>query len=233
MDTTVILSDIHLGSPVCLAGPLLDFLEGLVACPPVRLILNGDVFDNQDFRRLCRLQWKVLGLLRKLSGDTEVIWIVGNHDGPLEAVAHLLGVTVLPEYVLHSGEKKFLVHHGHVHDHFITSHPILTWWADLVYWLAARVHRRFANLLKVTSKTYMRCVSLVRERAVAHALARGLDGAICGHTHLAAVSDDGRYANSGSWTEHPPTYLEVRRGEVFLRSAGQEEPTALRVVSDE
>ena len=56
-----------------------------------RLILNGDVFDSIDFRRLKKSHWKVLSLLRKLSDELEIIWLCGNHDGSAEVVSHLLG----------------------------------------------------------------------------------------------------------------------------------------------
>ena len=57
-----------------------------------RLILNGDVFDSIDFRRLNKNHWKVLSLIRKLSDHLEIIWLCGNHDGSAEIVSHLLGV---------------------------------------------------------------------------------------------------------------------------------------------
>src|ERR1700742_3142458 len=98
-----------------------------------RLIINGDVFDSIDFRRLKKTHWKVLSQIRHLSDKIDVVWIVGNHDGPAEIVSHLLGVTVVEEYVLTSGSRDFLVIHGHVFDEFIGDHPVLTWLADCAY----------------------------------------------------------------------------------------------------
>jgi UDP-2,3-diacylglucosamine pyrophosphatase LpxH len=49
MDEYTIISDLHLGSDVCRADNILEFLYYLET---ENLILNGDIFDNMDFRRL-------------------------------------------------------------------------------------------------------------------------------------------------------------------------------------
>src|SRR5947209_16201458 len=102
MHDAVIISDVHLGSENCQARQLSRFLDGVLdgELPTHRLILNGDVFDSIDFRRLKKHHWRVLSLLRKLSDRVEVLWINGNHDGPAEVVSHLLGVEVRDELVL-------------------------------------------------------------------------------------------------------------------------------------
>lgn len=50
----VIISDTHLGSENCQARQLTRFLEGILdgELQTQRLVLNGDVFDSIDFRRL-------------------------------------------------------------------------------------------------------------------------------------------------------------------------------------
>ena len=98
----VIISDTHLGSDNCEARQLTRFLESILDGELLtqRLILNGDVFDSIDFRRLKKHHWKVLSLLRKLSDRIEISWINGNHDGPAEIISHLLGVEVRDEMIL-------------------------------------------------------------------------------------------------------------------------------------
>ena len=92
----VILSDLHLGSGNSEAKRVCEFLERIVEGELItpRLILNGDVFDSIDFRRLNKNHWKVLSLLRKLSDQIEIVWLAGNHDGSAEIISHLLGVIV-------------------------------------------------------------------------------------------------------------------------------------------
>jgi UDP-2,3-diacylglucosamine pyrophosphatase LpxH len=218
----IILSDIHLGSSNCQARALCDLLERIADEQLVTntLILNGDVFDSIDFRRLTKSHWKVLSLLRKLSDDISIIWIAGNHDGSAEIVSHLLGVTVKDEHVLVSGGERILFMHGHRFDDFIDNHPILTWIGDCIYLLLQRIDRshRFAKLAKKGSKTFLRCIQKIEDGAIAYARSKACTAVCCGHTHHAveSVREEVRYYNSGCWTELPCGYLTVTRGNIEL-----------------
>jgi UDP-2,3-diacylglucosamine pyrophosphatase LpxH len=220
----VILSDLHLGSGNSQVRCLSDFLEGVAAGRPAtaRLILNGDVFDSFDFRRLSRDHWKVLSLIRKLSAQTEVVWICGNHEGTAEVVSHLLGVTVRNEHVVKSGGRRILVLHGHTFDDFLDAHPVLVWLGDCVYAFLQWIDRThsIARLAKRGSKTFLRVVAAVEAGAVAYARQKGCGAVCCGHTHFATVSRAGEveYHNGGCWTETPCTYLSVAAGCVRLHS---------------
>src|SRR5262249_58850582 len=99
MPAPVILSAPPLGSGNCQAKRVCELLGRVVEgdLPTARLILNGDVFDSIDFRRLHKSHWKVLSLIRKLSDTVEIVWLAGNHDGSAEVISHLLGVTVQDE----------------------------------------------------------------------------------------------------------------------------------------
>src|SRR5713101_8078328 len=121
MHDAIIISDIHLGADNCQAKRLCALLDNLVdgELNANKLILNGDVFDSIDFRRLKKSHWKVLSLIRKLSDRMETIWLCGNHDGTAELISHLLGTQVMDEHVLHSGDRKIMVLHGHRFDQFL------------------------------------------------------------------------------------------------------------------
>jgi len=217
----VILSDLHLGSPACQALQLSLFLQRFVngSYRARELILNGDVFDSMDFRRLKKHHWKVLSLLRKLSSSIRITWVCGNHDGPSEIISHLLGVTVVDRHIIRSGSKKALVLHGHQFDEFVEEHPGITWLADTVYRFLQHIDRthRVARFAKVNSKVFLRCVEKVRLGAIEHAHGYSASVVCCGHTHHAEIVDGSiQYANSGSWTESPCTYLSVADGSVRL-----------------
>jgi UDP-2,3-diacylglucosamine pyrophosphatase LpxH len=218
----IIISDLHLGSENSQARLITQFLESLIdqTLRTRRLIINGDVFDSIDFRRLKKTHWKVLSTLRHLSDKLEVIWTCGNHDGPAEIVSHLLGVEVHEEYVFHSGDRRIMVLHGHRFDDFIDDHPVLTWIADVAYNTLQKIDRRHyvARLAKSRSKTFLHCLEKVEHRSTAHARHRHCDVVICGHTHHAVSKcfGDVRYVNSGCWTELPATWLAVHDGEVRI-----------------
>ena len=218
----VILSDLHLGSGNSQAKRVCEFLDRIVEGEllTARLILNGDVFDSIDFRRLHKSHWKVLSLLRKLSDHVEIVWLAGNHDGSAEIVSHLLGVAVEDEYLLESGGQQILILHGHVFDEFIQSYPMMTWLADVIYRVLQLVDKthRFAKMAKHGSKTFLRSASKIAAGAVEMARRRGCSAICCGHTHAAVAMTQQPipYYNSGCWTELPCNYLTVEDGRVRL-----------------
>jgi UDP-2,3-diacylglucosamine pyrophosphatase LpxH len=232
----LILSDIHLGSSTCQARSLRSFLEQIAhgEIATRRLILNGDVFDSIDFRRLGKHHWKVLSLIRKLSDQIEIIWLCGNHDGSADIVSHLLGVTVKEEFILRSGGDRILVLHGHIFDDFIDTHPVLTWLADCIYLVLQHLDRTHtvARLAKKGSKTFIRCARKIREGAVEHARRKQCSAVCCGHTHQPLCGEEHGigYFNSGCWTESPSTYLTVVDGVVELHAF---EPYAVEEQVDE
>ena len=231
MFDAVILSDIHLGSDNCQAKNVSRLLEKIAdgELPTQRLILNGDVFDSIDFRRLTKSHWKVLSLLRKLSDDLEITWLAGNHDGTAEIISHLLGVIVKDDYILESGVERLLILHGHVFDEFLDNHPILTWFGDVVYaflqWIDGT--HTFAKFAKRRSKTFLRCAKKIEEGAVAAARRKRCTIVCCGHTHAAVenVEQPIPYFNSGCWTELPCSYLTVMNGRVQLHTFQHDETT--------
>ncbi|MCE9534510.1 MAG: metallophosphoesterase family protein [Planctomycetes bacterium] len=218
----LIISDLHLGSENCQARQLTRFLEAIRdgEMPTQRLILNGDVFDSIDFRRLKKHHWKVLSLLRKLSDRVEIRWISGNHDGSAEIVSHLLGVEVQDEMILESAGRRILLHHGHRFDEFIDNHPIITAVADMIYRVLQRIDRshHFAKLAKSKSKTFLRCTQKIENKSIEYAKKLGCEAVCCGHTHRALVNESGpiAYYNSGCWTERPCNFLTVLDGDISL-----------------
>ncbi|HKB02820.1 MAG TPA: UDP-2,3-diacylglucosamine diphosphatase [Gemmataceae bacterium] len=224
MHDALVISDLHLGSDNCQARALTRFLDDLHdgRTETRRLILNGDVFDSIDFRRLKKHHWKVLSLIRKLSDTIDIVWINGNHDGPAEFVSHLLGVEVRDELILRTGDRYVLFHHGHRFDNFIDDHPILTAIGDFIYRVLQWVDpsHRFARAAKHNSKVFLRCAARIEARSIEYARKRGCDAVCCGHTHLPAANEAGdvAYYNGGCWTEKPCHYLAIRNGRIEVRA---------------
>ncbi len=200
----------------------MDGLRKLHGIKARELILNGDVLDSLDCRRLKRTHWDVLSAIRDLSKKVGVIWVRGNHDGPAETLSHLLGVEVVDEYVFETGGKKCLVIHGDRFDSWIEEHPVLTAVADTAYGVLQGIDptHGLAKQVKHASKTFLRICDAVKQGACKYAYKLGVDIVCCGHTHFAEVERDKRnilYANSGCWTERPCSYLVVRNGKVKLK----------------
>jgi len=214
MNDAIIISDIHLGSDVCQAKKLISFFVTIEdgTNPTKSIILNGDLFDSWDFRKLKKSHWRVLSYIRKLSKKVNIIWVAGNHDGPAEVISHLLGVEFLEEYILYSGDKKILVLHGDRFDSVISNQPMLVYFADKIYKLIQKIDKSFylAKLAKKSSKTFMRNAEIIEKKSIEHMKKIGCNVVCCGHVHYANSKPHTGYYNSGSWTELPCNYLTVK-----------------------
>lgn len=211
---TIIVSDIHLGSQVSRAGELTQLLKNFEF---KRLILNGDVFDDLNFKRLKKQDWKFLSYIRKLSNpdsNKEVIWVIGNHDGVAETLSHLLGVEVVEEFYWVFNNKKMLAMHGHQFDSFITDKPIITEVATRLYTgiqLLGGDKQALSRWVKKRSKRFIQIVEKLANDALAYARMRTVDYVYCGHTHLPSIvqGENVVYVNSGSWTDIPSTFITI------------------------
>lgn len=220
---TIILSDIHLGSDVARSREALALLRSYRFR---RLILNGDVFDDLNFTRLSKDDWKLLSYFRRMSNPRrgiDVVWVVGNHDGGVaEILTHLLGVPVHEEYVFHVGDRRILAIHGHQFDRWITDHVVVTAIASTVYLWLQRIDpgHRVSRWVKRSSKRWLRLSDKVGTEAAHHGFHRhSADVVICGHTHLATTKRVGEvlYVNSGCWTDRPSQYVTISaEGELTL-----------------
>src|ERR1044071_398281 len=121
----LVISDLHLGSDVCQAKLLEEFLEW-AAQNTRELVINGDIFDDLNFKRLTKRHFACLRVIRRNSdrGDFRLIWMRGNHDGPAEIISHIVGVEILDEYVYDSGLIRLLILHGDQFDRFITHYGL-------------------------------------------------------------------------------------------------------------
>ena len=183
------------------------------------VIVNGDLFDSWDFRRLKSSHWKILSRMRQIAKHKRIVWISGNHDGPSEMISHLIGLDFVDEYFFENGGRKFLILHGDVFDDFISGYPILTKIADQAYRVMQRFSRDSALAAKRRSKTFLRCSEHVKQRAKSYASSKGMDVVCCGHTHFAEEDDSGgvAYYNCGCWTENACHYLVVKNGSVSIK----------------
>ncbi|HEX8202966.1 MAG TPA: UDP-2,3-diacylglucosamine diphosphatase [Isosphaeraceae bacterium] len=240
----LVISDLHLGSAVCQARLLEEFLEWAARSARV-LVINGDIFDDLNFKRLTKRHFACLRVIRRNSDrdDFRLIWIRGNHDGPAETVSHIVGVEILDEYIYQDDRVRLLILHGDQFDHFITRYRWLTALACALFFVIQRwAPHRTARWIRRISKKWQRNSPLVQQGAVEYARSQGCRFVTCGHTHLPLVAEaDGVvYLNSGTWTDAPPCpFVAVRSGTVVLESwppAGApdraEEPSAAEARAD-
>ncbi len=225
----LVISDLHLGSDVCQARLLEEFLDW-AALNTRELVINGDIFDDLNFKRFSKRHFACLKVIRRNSDrdDFRLVWVRGNHDGPADIVGHIVGVEILDEYVFQNDRIKLLILHGDQFDHFITRYKWLTSvGCGLFYYIQKWAPHRTARAIRRVSKKWQRNSQLIFHRAVEHAKGRGCRYVTCGHTHLpfAAESDGVRYFNTGTWTEYPPCpFLAVKDATIGLEAWPLEQP---------
>lgn len=229
---TIIISDIHLGSPLCQARELAEFLNRIRV---KQLILAGDIFDDLKFNRLQHWHWEVLSRLRKISDHCQVIWIRGNHDTvSAPTLSHLLGVYVRNNYTWTSYGKKFYVVHGDRWDTFIYQHrrttEFLTWIYNSLMRINGSTARNLSRWLKRRAKLLTRNCSAIQFSAVQFAKEKEMHAIFCGHTHMPTLGfvDDVLYGNDGTWQSDDPHFIGIKGTEVHLCKYTDNHPTLLK-----
>ena len=219
---TIILSDLHLGSPVSRASAALRLLK---SASFNRLILLGDIFSDLNFRRLKKEHWQFLGYIRKLSNpkrEIEVVWVEGNHDhGLSQVMSHLVGIRVYQEYAWEYQGLRHLAIHGHQFDRFVSRNLLLSHILSGLHLGLQRLsfgRKRLIGFLERFDTSWLRLSTKVATGALAHAKARNAQRIFCGHTHevLSTRRDGTEYYNSGSWTQDPATYIAIDHRGVHL-----------------
>jgi UDP-2,3-diacylglucosamine pyrophosphatase LpxH len=211
---TMIISDIHLGSDVSRSR---DALKMLKMYEFKRLVLNGDVFEDLNFKRLRKDDWKFLSYIRKLSNPkrgVEVVWVAGNHDGIAQILTHLLGIPVFDEYIWEFEGERYLAIHGHQFDKFLNENIVISAIACGFYKFFQKIdseNQRVSRWMKRRSKTWLRVSEKIAADAIDYARTKNANVVFCGHTHQAIEQTDGviRYYNSGCWTDRPANYITV------------------------
>ncbi|WP_322521118.1 UDP-2,3-diacylglucosamine diphosphatase [Guyparkeria halophila] len=217
---TVIISDVHLGTPDARPDRLLDFLAS-IHCET--LILNGDLLDVWQMQRR-RWRWSAakselfwqLGAL--VEAGTRVAYVPGNHDDCFRAFVGqtFAGVSIHREMRLTLADgRRALVMHGDEFDDQIAPSLVARCLGNLGYECLLRLdrlgrrlggserHGALVRAIKTRVPGAMAHVGRFEAAALAHARHEGVDVIVCGHIHHANLRDgDGvTYANSGDWVE--------------------------------
>jgi UDP-2,3-diacylglucosamine pyrophosphatase LpxH len=225
---TVIISDVHLGTPDSKAEEVNHFLRQ-TRCE--KLILNGDIIDAWQLKR--GGQWSkphtrfVRIILKKLEKrNTEVVYVRGNHDDILASFLPLdfAGLQIVEDYVHEGLRGRYLVLHGDVFDTVTKNFVFLAHLGDWGYRALLRLNRLYNRWRAWRGKEYWSLSRAIKARvkeAVNHVskfethiaeLANDRDcvGVMCGHIHTAADKMLGgvHYLNSGDWVESMTAIVE-------------------------
>lgn len=243
---SIFISDFHIGAKTFNAPALLDFLRSTES---EYLYLVGDIIDGWKLKKRWLWSETVNQifdeLARKVDHGTKLFYVPGNHDDtvrtlPIFSRLRFSKVTniKIADKVVHKTQngRKFLVMHGDQFDTKILSEPVLKthheisgFFADIAtrfsppkpYIEIDGTLKRF-SLAKYLSKHGRLAIQTLNnfEGLVYNTVKkRGLDGIICGHTHIPVLKKikDITYANTGSWLRNENTALvEDETGELSL-----------------
>lgn len=235
---SIFLSDLHLGTPACQAGRLLDFLRGY-DCE--HLFLLGDIVDFWHMRRR-GVHWSaeqntvVQKILKRARHDVHVLYVPGNHDeAAREHAGTLFGnISIELDHVhLAADGKRYLLIHGDLFDKVTQHHGwvaalgthMYDWLVDLNTWLSwVRRTLRIPGYWSLAGYAKRKVTGAVNyvyrfeQALLRQARERGVDGVICGHIHVAALrEEDGiAYINCGDWVDSCTAVIEHIDGRMEL-----------------
>ncbi len=233
---TVVLSDVHLGTPDCKIREVNHFLR-TVRCE--KIILNGDIIDGWQLKRTG--QWTkahtrfIRIVLKKLEKrGTEVVYLRGNHDDILSAFLPLdfENLRIVEEYVHETPRGRYLVLHGDVFDTITKNFVFLAHLGDWGYRALLRINRAYnawrawrgleywslSKAIKARVKSAVSHVSNFEDHIADLARQRECAGVMCGHIHTPAdkMLGDIHYLNSGDWVESLTAIVEHYDGRLEL-----------------
>lgn len=225
---TIVLSDVHLGTPDCKIEEVNHFLRH-TRC--AKLILNGDIIDGWQLTRSG--QWTkahtrfVRIVLKKLEKrDTEIVYLRGNHDDILASFLPLAfeNLQIVEDHIHEGLRGRYLVLHGDVFDTITRNFVFLAHLGDWGYRTLLGINRLYnawrawrgkeywslSKAIKARVKSAVSHVSNFEDHIVQLARERGCNGAMCGHIHTAAdkMLDGVHYLNSGDWVESLTAIVE-------------------------
>lgn len=229
---TIVLSDIHLGSKWSRTKEVIKFIKNN-KCE--NLILCGDIIDGWEIMHGRKEKWKrkhtnFLKLLLKISHDTNIVYVRGNHDDFLDRITpvRFLNISIVKDYVYTSFDKKYYVLHGDVFDRIATSMKWLAKIGDIGYsfllWLNHLYNQRrireglpyysISQEIKHKVKTSVSYISDFEYQITKIAESKKCDAVICGHIHHPDIKQIGMtgYLNSGDWVESMSALTEDYNG---------------------
>jgi len=225
---SVFLSDIHLGTKMCQANHLLDFIKSFES---EKIYLIGDIIDCWAMNS--KKYWPqehndvIQKLLRKSRKGTTIIYVPGNHDELMRSYCNAeLGNIFLLTQTIHYGidNKKYLITHGDQFDIVIKnakwiSH-IGSWAYDVtivVNYFINKINHFFgfknwslSLFLKHKVKEAVNFIGNYEKTLSNYVKSKNMNGIICGHIHHANISkiDDIVYMNCGDWVESCTALVE-------------------------
>lgn len=179
-----------------------------------KIILNGDLWESwaNDFSDFINSNWSDLFELMK---EKDTVYIYGNHDWLEDSDdrVNLFSVEQTHEFRFNSGEKSFVVRHGHLISKFNPNKSFLrkkfgyflSHFEKLTILISGSLIQRFYSRQQI--KDHLKFAkSILKEN----------EWLICGHTHVQMRKEKERYLNTGFNRFNYFEYAIIQNGEIKL-----------------
>ena len=211
---TIIISDIHLGSPHSRAEDFINFLNKLPE--DTDLIINGDVIDHWH-KDLEGIHLEALECLKAKSYNRKVIWVRGNHDEKY----NLDGPHNIEFVNSYHIDKRIYISHGYAFDNVMPYHRLFIIFFKTIHRIRVKLGAESMHVARYAKKfprLYEFLKRHVSKNAIEYAKENGYAAVTCGHTHFIEdkTIDNIRYINTGSWTELPICYIQITDNKIEL-----------------
>lgn len=229
---SLFISDVHLGTPNCQAGHLLNLLSSTSAR---EIYLVGDIVDLKAIQN--RGFWHpshtavIEKLLQLAQSGTRVVYVPGNHDAECRAFCgggwRNLEIKHELDYLAIDGAR-YRVRHGDELDQTGEGKRWLESVGETLYEFSCRIntwynaarqrlsmdYRPWSVTVKRRLSKAMAYIQSFEDRALRESQRLLVDGYICGHIHFANIRREGGvvYMNDGDWVEHCTTLCELEQG---------------------
>ena len=204
-----------------------------------KIYLVGDIIDAwkihvNKWRWTSNQSGVIQKILKKARNDTQIVWILGNHDEFLRPYLHHnlnFGNIEIANQWEHTDAqgRRWLITHGGLFDGISRVHRWLSILGDGAYdfilWLNTHFNRirhrmgfgywSMAKFLKHRVKKAVDFIYQFESNLAAYCKKRGFDGVICGHIHAAEIKEINGviYMNDGDWVDSCTALVEDHSGE--------------------
>jgi UDP-2,3-diacylglucosamine pyrophosphatase LpxH len=232
------ISDVHLGTPLCKAEALYDFL---ISHEAESLYLVGDIVDGWNVGPGWHWSLAQTAVVEEIArwhrSGVRVVFLPGNHDeANIDMAQTLFGSVAVRYQLLHKTAegRRMLVIHGHQFDGTLNPNRWFSRMGSNAYGRAMQLNHWTEQRLRVSGEAGGRSVITFvtdrvrrafeyltdfRESAVSEGARRyRADGVICGHIHRAEQRLIGSvmYVNDGDWVRSCTALVETHDGTLRL-----------------
>jgi UDP-2,3-diacylglucosamine pyrophosphatase LpxH len=232
----ILISDIHLGSPLLKVDLLIDFLRQLLKKKSlIALIINGDLIDNSNLRWPDK-HWQVIDLLDQLQqAGVSIKYIIGNHDRLITrsknlaelVLSRLFNYLVCNSYTWVYKNQIFFAIHG---DNWDPNYYLRNTYSNPVFkvveciysylcTISPRLGRSVPYKINLITARINEVANSVYEKSLEYATVNN-SHVFTGHTHQPMLVKCSNFiiGNDGSWTSENPTFIGIIDNHVLLNS---------------